>query len=460
MVQFVSFGLYMGGVALYLELTYDTYMKISKGPEEFIPLDNSALIYPTTVARYNSHMFRLSMDLYGTVVPERLLTALEHIIERFPYYAVSLHHGFFWYYLSPHNKPLKVYPERSYPCAFLHRKKGANGYLFKVLYGKHRVAVEYFHALTDGTGGLYFFKSLLAEYLRLSGIEVGPDPQIFRPGEHIDEEESADSFQRFYRPLKSVFARETPAFHYNGKGEIVDRIQVISARIAIPDIKALSSSLGVTITEYLVAELMDALQRVQEQVKKPKAYKPIRIQVPVNIRKIFESKSMRNFTLFVVVGIDPRLGHYSFDEILQQVKFQMRGGVNAKTLSRQISRNVAGGRHVLIRYAPNFIKMPLMKILSDTYGDGIYTSSLSNIGDMSLPEGMREVVKRSDFYLTPGKINKVVCAVMGSNGFLSINLASIFANQTIIEREFLTALVNKGIPVEISSNRNPETLER
>jgi hypothetical protein len=65
------------------------HMKISRGPEDFIPLDNAAIIYPTTVARYNSHMFRISMDLNLKVVPERLLTALENLMERFPYYAVS-----------------------------------------------------------------------------------------------------------------------------------------------------------------------------------------------------------------------------------------------------------------------------------------------------------------------------------------------------------------------------------
>ena len=36
---------------------------------------------------------------------------------------------------------------------------------FRVLVYKNRVAVEFFHALTDGTGALVFVKTLLAEYL-------------------------------------------------------------------------------------------------------------------------------------------------------------------------------------------------------------------------------------------------------------------------------------------------------
>lgn len=90
-------------------------MRISKGPEEFIPLDNAALIYPPTIARFNSNVFRLSFDVDIAVIPERLLKALNNIMVRFPYYKVSLHNGFFWYYLTQHEKPLEVYPDLAIP---------------------------------------------------------------------------------------------------------------------------------------------------------------------------------------------------------------------------------------------------------------------------------------------------------------------------------------------------------
>lgn len=435
-------------------------MKLRKSQEEVIPLDNAALIYPTTVARYNIHVFRMSMDLDMEIVPERLLTGLENLMERFPFFAVSLHHGFFWHYLIPHHKPLAVYPERGYPCAFLHRKRGANGYLFKVFYGKKRIAVEYFHALTDGTGGLIFIKSLVAEYLRLSGIEVGSDPQVWLPSDPVHDEEFVDSFQRFYVPLKSIYSKDSSAFHYNDpKDHLTDITQVTSAVVSIEDVKAVSSAMGATITEYLAAEHLDSLQRVQEINRKPRQYRRVAVSVPVNIRRVFGSRSMRNFTLFVVVSIDPRLGHYSFEEILQQVMFQMRSGVNSKSLSKQISRNVSGSHNVLIRYTPNFLKLPLMKILSDYYGDSQFSSAISNLGSVSLPSGMNEHITRFDFHLSPDKLNKVLIAVVGIQGKMYINLTSVLENQTIIEREFLTALVRKGISVEISTNRNTGTLE-
>ena len=210
----------------------------------------------------------------------------------------------------------------------------------------------------------------------------------------------------------------------------------------------------------MVAELLDAMQRVQETTRKPKQYRRVAVSVPVNIRKVFNSNSMRNFTLFVVASIEPQLGRYSFQEILQLVTLQMRSGVDSKSLSKQISRNVSGSHNIMIRYAPNFLKLPLMKLLSDYYGDSLFSTTISNLGNVSLPSGFDEHVKRVDFFLSPSKLNKVSCAVAGAKGQLCINFTSILEHQAIIEREFLTALVRKGISVEISSNRNSETAKR
>ena len=430
-------------------------MKNSYERVEPIPLDNSAIIYPPTVARFNTNMFRLSMDLTIELNPHRLKTALEHIAQRFPYLCLSLHNGFFWYYLSEHSAALEVYKDNPSPCRYLDVKKGANGYLFKVFYRKNRIAVEFFHAITDGTGGIIFLKSLVAEYLRLSGYEVGEDPGILLPDSKVKHEELEDSFNRFYRPIKSVFAMESSAFHYNPKDQLQDELEVISATLSVEKVKAQAKEYGLTITEYIVCEILDALQKLQEMhVKNKKKWAPVRLSVPVNIRKVFNSTSLRNFTLFIVVGIDVRLGHYEFDEIVNAVIHQMRSSVNEKTLSLQISRNVAGRRHPLIRYAPNIIKNPLMKLFSDSYGDNIYSSVISNIGNVTLPTGMSEVVERLDFYLSPSKTNKIALAAIGAKGSIVINITSILTHNTDFEKLLLTSFVEKGISVEVSTNRS------
>ena len=45
--------------------------------------------------------------------------------------------------------------------------------MFRIRYYDKRIAIEYFHALTDGYGGMTFLLTLTAEYLRLKkGLKI------------------------------------------------------------------------------------------------------------------------------------------------------------------------------------------------------------------------------------------------------------------------------------------------
>ncbi|MCX4363855.1 MAG: alcohol acetyltransferase, partial [Clostridia bacterium] len=46
------------------------------------------------------------------------------------------------------------------------------GYVFRVLYHSHRIAVEVFHSITDGTGNITFLKTLILRYCELCGAEI------------------------------------------------------------------------------------------------------------------------------------------------------------------------------------------------------------------------------------------------------------------------------------------------
>ena len=47
---------------------------------------------------------------------------------------------------------------------------------------------------------------------------------------------------------------------------------------------------------------------------------PVRIALPVNLRRFFPSKTLRNFISMVYPSIDPRLGNYTFEEIVAIAK--------------------------------------------------------------------------------------------------------------------------------------------
>ena len=90
---------------------------------------------------------------------------------------------------------------------------------FRVLVYRNRIAVEFFHALTDGTGGTIFLKTLLAEYLcRRYGVEIPPTDGVLRRLDTPREEELEDSFQKYAGRVEAS-RKEATAYHLSGTPE-------------------------------------------------------------------------------------------------------------------------------------------------------------------------------------------------------------------------------------------------
>lgn len=77
-----------------------------------------------------------------------------------------------------------------------------------------------------------------------------------------------------------------------------------------------AAGLGVTVNEYLTGALCYAFYLLQKQ-EAPRRPKPVKISVPINMRRFYPSQTLRNFALFVNPGIEPEYGDYSFEEIVQ-----------------------------------------------------------------------------------------------------------------------------------------------
>ena len=126
-------------------------------------LDNAALIFPASKRRGWHKIFRLSADLAEPVDRDVMQSALEVTVKRFPLISSRLRAGAFWYYLEQTSAPEIIHD--GYQPIMKHSFGEVRKCAIRVLYYKNRVAIEFFHAVTDGTGGLIFLKSLLAEYL-------------------------------------------------------------------------------------------------------------------------------------------------------------------------------------------------------------------------------------------------------------------------------------------------------
>ena len=135
-------------------------------------LDNAALIFPASQRRHWSNAFRISFTFADPVDPALLQRALNRVAPRFPSVVVRLRRSAFWYYLEELPQPPAVQADSWQPLVSM---TGADvrRCAIRVLYYRDRMAVEFFHAVTDGTGGMVFAKTLAAEYVRLRyGVAV------------------------------------------------------------------------------------------------------------------------------------------------------------------------------------------------------------------------------------------------------------------------------------------------
>ena len=132
----------------------------------WIKLDNAANIYPTTRTRGWTPMFRLSVTLTQPVDLPTLEQAQVAVLKRLPTFACRLRKGAFWYYFERISGAPKLQEDVGNPMVRMDLRENSR-FLYRIRWYKNRIAVEFFHALTDGTGGLSFLLTLIGEYLRI-----------------------------------------------------------------------------------------------------------------------------------------------------------------------------------------------------------------------------------------------------------------------------------------------------
>ena len=426
--------------------------KPTSNHKKWMKLDNAAKIYPAAKRRNWKALFRLSADLNEKIDPVVLAQAQQSALARFPSFALKLKRGAFWYYMEHNEGGPDIQPDGAYPCAHMDFNEN-KGFMFRVRYHERRIAVEIFHVLSDGSGGLCFLKTLVAEYLRIKYRAVIPrDGEILDCSQSPSPDETEDAYLKYAKNVGRS-RREPNAFYLKGTSEPDGFVHIVTGMISSELVLALAKEKKVSLTEYLTAVMIMIMDKIQRRsTKNEKRYKPVKVCIPINLRSFYPTNTMRNFASYVNPGIDPRYGVYSFDEVLSAVHHHMRSEVTEKLLNAKISTNVRSENLKVLRLTPLFIKNIAMKLTFNRVGDRKTSTSISNLGAVRLPPEMSRYVTRMDFILGPLSRNKVVCAALSYNGTLMLNFTRTI-KESVVEREFFRYIVKLGIPVKIESNQ-------
>lgn len=417
---------------------------------EWFKLDNAAKIFPGQNSPSWSNVFRIGIQLKTEVDPEVLKTALGNTLKRIPTFNVRIKNGFFWHYFEKNPNEAQVLPDIKNFCYRIKFKEN-KGFLFRLYYRGCNINVDVYHALCDGYGATVFVSTLVGEYLRLKGEDVAYNDYVLNTADEPSEAEIEDSYSRYASSKVKYDRKDNWMYHAVGTKAPMHMCNCTIGFMPFSQIHKICKSYGVTVTEFFAALLADVHYR--KQLKENKKQRHIGVQIPVNLRKAFPSKTLRNFVLCLKVKIDPNLGEYTFEEILRSVSLQLRLANDPKTINSLMTQNLKIERNPVAKYLPVVIKDIGVAVSFLVTAEQTTTTLLSNLGAIRLPEEVSKHIEKLYFFTGPGKLNGARCATITFGDTLCFSFSNCY-EESDIEREFFTRLVKMGVNVKIESNRD------
>ena len=405
-------------------------------------LDNAAIIYPLGMKYGQMPMFRLSAELKEEVEPVLLQLALDFTIKRFPCFSAVIKNGFFWHYLESVNSVYLVEEEKDIPCkpiSIILRSYRS----FRVLYYKKRVSVEFFHVLTDGSGGMTFLKTLIGEYLRLNGKQIPYEEGVLDINEDVKDGELANEFKNAKGDASLSTFVDKKSLQIDGRIMKSHISRIVHYEMDASKLNETAKSYGGTVTAYITALLFLAAKRC---ISKKEGI--FNIQIPVNMRKFNGSNTLRNYSMYfnaseeiadigdkrqLVQDIDAQIKRKGSEEMMNQMM---------KTTGKLISS---------LSYVPLFLKVPVMQNIYGYLGNSIIGLTLSNLGRVKLPETMKDESSKLYFVMPPGKPNRATSTLATVNDICIFSFMRN-SNDPSMENILLQLLEEDGLEVFVEGS--------
>ncbi len=412
----------------------------------WFPLDNAATIYPACRRQNWNNVYRFSVVFKEEINPVILRQAVDDFYDRLPTYFVRLRMGAFWYYFERIKNSNVVVQEDYYPCRAVNLFSSDKP-CFRVLYYKRRLSLEVFHGVADGGASLIFIKSIAVHYLQLLGYDIEISGDILDCNAPFTKGEFEESFKKYAVKVKGVKRTETISYQYDAD-TIPNYYKIVHGIVPVEDIKVLAKKCGYTITEYLTAVFLYAFY-----LDAPKPCKElIKVSVPIGLRSIFDSNTMRNFSLFTNVGFDPtKKENYTLEDILEAIKGQLKEGSEKDVLLKTLSKNVGDANKPVVRFMPNGLKRQALNYGFKHMGQNYFSASMSNLGIVRMPEAAMEHIDRFEVLLGENPCKHIALALISDGKNMNISFSGN-SKEVDIQRYFFKALAQNGARVRIECN--------
>lgn len=394
-------------------------MKKTARPE--FPVDNASILFLSLIKPYHTNSFRFSMTLADPIDPDALQEAVNRIHLRFPSVIAAFRQDFFHYTQVASATPPIVQPDPG-----LLRPRTAEELetcALRVLYRDCTVSLEAFHALTDGNGTITTFTTLISEYLQITkGVTVPFGPSRLDVTEAPKESETEDAYLR----LKDAKPRHLPSRFSYLPAKPADSDWQIRSNALTMDIQPLLDAAhryDVTLNTFLTSVLAASVMELQKKERAGKKLKPVRVMIPIDLRRMIGSRTLRNCSLYCLPTMEGCQHDLPFAELCKIFDTQLKVQLSKENQSAMASYNVRTQNAWYFRMLPWKIKSLLLRIGYRFFGESNSSMTLTNLGLVRLPEELYDHVTDIRCYLTPRVSSPYGCTVLSFNNKLTLNMS-------------------------------------
>jgi NRPS condensation-like uncharacterized protein len=420
----------------------------------FIDVDSAAQIFVSINSEKETTMSRIALTLKEPINISKFNDAIKNTMKAFPFYQVYLKKRFFNYIFERTENIPPLETDTKWTNRYINFNLNMFPFRIKVL--RNTIALELSHILSDGHGTLSFLLSLTSEYLRSLNFETGESPIIKIPGDEILDEEWECAFRGTF-PKKGPPLKMNPAA-YVPKGKMISVKKYFSTRIImnLEEARTLARNHNVTLNVYMSAIYAFGLQEMlNEDVidGKEKSTKPIRLQIPLNLRKYYPTRCLRNFSYIYSPTFNISDGLHSFTDLIELISHQIRHERHSKSIEHQISRNLRAESNIIFRLTPRILKQLIFRIFYHLFARSQYSGVLTNMGDIKLPPQLNELVESFDIIPCNSPVPGRNTAMFSYKGKLEMNIGSS-CKDLRLENKIIEKLKELSIAHEVIYKRD------
>lgn len=176
--------------------------------------------------------------------------------------------------------------------------------------------------------------------------------------------------------------------------------------------------------------------------------RPVSITIPIDLRKYFKSKTVRNFFNITNISYKFTKNNTPLEEIIEEVNKKLKASLTEEAISANMTNLIRLERFFIIRLIPLFIKNKVM-MYSYKLTRKKQTMGLSNVGKIILPSSCKPYV---DKCMVINSTDALELCIISYEDEICMSFSSHFMNSEL-EKNFFRLLKEYNLNITIYSNK-------